>query len=64
MKKVLAGVVLLLGALNMGGCSWAALKGEVGYEYSVSYSPITATDSEKHFDTKTIRFGHVPADLK
>lgn len=57
MKKVLAGVVILAGCLNLGGCSWAALKGEEGYEYSFRFAPITQTDAEQHFDSKTIRFG-------
>lgn len=50
-----AGLALAVSCLQ--GCSWGFITGESGIEYSLRINPITHTESEQEFDTRTIRFG-------
>lgn len=41
----------------LSGCSWGFLSGESGIEYSFRINPITQTEAEQKFESRTYRFG-------
>jgi hypothetical protein len=64
--RVFIGLFLMALMVVSAGCSWRAFDGQIGYEYSMAFKPITAGESKSRFDTKDLRefrFGKVQAPV-